>query len=86
MWTNNQEIINNLPSGYYWLREKVLNYHSKQKERIIWLQQSKKKGIPETMDMGDDCCGPYLDGLAMQKDDAEIWNQKVTIPEGENYE
>lgn len=80
MWTNNQEIINNLESGYYWFREKILSYHTKKQERIIWLQQSTTKRIPETMDIGDDCSGPYLDGPAMKKDNAEIWNQKVPMP------
>jgi hypothetical protein len=71
----------NLKEGFYWYREKWVNYEGEVviNEMPISLDP-QGDDYPETMQIGDDCCGPSLYPKDMEKQDAWVWDQPITPP------
>jgi len=80
MWTRNTK---NLVPGYYWYRYKYSDWKSREdiyETFVIQVTNDKTGDYPETMQMGDDCCGPSLFPQDMEKMNAWIWNQPIKEP------
>jgi len=78
MWTRETK---NLKSGFYWFRFQLDHYkNGKEVFMPIQLIVDKYNIYPETLEFGDDCCGPSLYPSDMKKENSWIWNKPIIHP------
>jgi hypothetical protein len=79
MWTRDTK---NLPEGFYWYRATHLHRgdQSPLEMPIQITPPDEPDYYPDTMEIGDDCCGPSLYPKDMERDDSWVWDIPITAP------
>jgi hypothetical protein len=80
MWTRETK---NLKEGYYWYRSEWTDHEGKKivNEEPIYIESGSTHGYPDTMRIGDDCCGPSLFTEDMERGNSWIWDEPIIPPE-----
>jgi len=79
MWTRETK---ELKEGYYWYRSIWTNCEGDEVIDVspISVEPAKNLDYPDSMQIGDDCCGPSLYPKDMERGNAWIWNIPIKPP------